>query len=66
MIARTVLAVLALAAGTTAAHAQRRPADAEADPARVVALLAALAHDSMEGRDTGSRGSAAAARLIAA
>ena len=43
-------------------HAQR-PA---ADPARVAALLGALAHDSMEGRDTGTRGAAAAARLIAA
>jgi len=48
--------------------AQRRaaatPDSVRAD--RVAALLGALADDSMEGRDTGSRGSAAAARLIAA
>lgn len=35
-------------------------------PARVAELLGALAHDSLEGRDTGTRGGMAAARLIAA
>ena len=35
-------------------------------PAEVARLLGALADDSLEGRDTGSRGSAAAARIIAA
>jgi len=34
--------------------------------ARIARLLSALADDSLEGRDTGSRGSAAAARIIAA
>jgi hypothetical protein len=48
-------------------RAQRpRTASEEARAERVGALLEALAHDSLEGRDTGSRGSAAAARLIAA
>jgi len=56
--------VLALA---SVARAQRvRAATDSARAERVGALLGALADDSMEGRDTGSRGSAAAARLIAA
>jgi len=40
-----------------------RPAVATADAARLLGILAA---DSLEGRDTGGRGSAAAARVIAA
>jgi len=48
-----------------AARAQSQGGD-RPDPARVGALLGALADDSLEGRDTGSRGSAAAARIIAA
>jgi hypothetical protein len=47
-----------------------RPASAQqadsSTAARVSALLGVLADDSMEGRDTGSRGGAAAARFIAA
>jgi hypothetical protein len=72
-IAVLVLALtLTTAAAGVACARQRRPA-APARPAaeparseRVAALLTALAHDSMEGRDTGTRGAAAAARLIAA
>ncbi len=66
MPARPVVLALVLAMLAGPSYAQRRPAGADADPARVGALLAALAHDSMEGRDTGSRGAAAAARFIAA
>jgi hypothetical protein len=65
MPARTLVAALALASLAPPAAAQRRAADVAADPARVAALLGALAHDSMEGRDTGSRGAARAARFIA-
>ena len=68
MSSRTLATILTLVACSPTLHAQRprAPADTAADPARVGALLAALAHDSMEGRDTGSRGGWAAARLIAA
>ncbi len=44
---------------------QRPPRFEPSRPQRVAALLEALAHDSLEGRDTGSRGGNAAARLIA-
>jgi hypothetical protein len=56
----------ALAAPLLAQGRARAPAPDSARAGRVGALLGALAADSMEGRDTGSRGSAAAARLIAA
>jgi Peptidase family M28 len=46
-----------------AAHA---PTSVAVAPAEVARLLGALSDDSLEGRDTGSRGSAAAARIIAA
>lgn len=48
-----------------ATRATRLPA-ADSAAARVAWLLGVLADDSLEGRDTGSRGSAAAARIIAA
>jgi len=57
------LTLLVLAAPS--ARAQRRGADLVVDPARVGALLATLADDSLEGRDTGSRGGRSAARIIA-
>ncbi len=60
---RRVVTVLVLAAAAPAAARAQR---VEVAPARVGALLTALAHDSMEGRDTGTRGAARAARLIAA
>jgi hypothetical protein len=64
------LPVFALAAGfvlslAPAAHAQRTRRDSST-AARTASLLGVLADDSMEGRDTGSRGGAAAARFIAA
>jgi hypothetical protein len=51
------------ARGARPARAPRTDAVPAGDVAR---LVGALADDSLEGRDTGSRGSAAAARLIAA
>lgn len=56
--------VLCVIAGSQA-EAQRTGRDSSTAQ-RVTRLLGALAHDSMEGRDTGSRGGAAAARYIAA
>jgi hypothetical protein len=54
-------------AGAPAAVRPQRPATADSlVPADVARVLGELADDSLEGRDTGSRGSAAAARLIAA
>jgi hypothetical protein len=50
----------------TAAQAQRRAGGDSATAERTARLLGSLADDSMEGRDTGSRGGARAARLIAA
>jgi hypothetical protein len=44
----------------------QQPGRDSSSAARVSALLGVLADDSMEGRDTGSRGGAAAARFIAA
>ncbi|MEK7668281.1 MAG: M28 family peptidase, partial [Gemmatimonadota bacterium] len=74
--ARCVTITLLALAVAPAARAQRRaserpdPGRAAATttiaPAEVARLLGALADDSLEGRDTGSRGSAAAARIIAA
>jgi hypothetical protein len=61
MIRATLFAALLL---MTAATAQAQRPAAGADANRVAALLAALAHDSLEGRDTGSRGIAMAARII--
>jgi hypothetical protein len=55
-----------LAFALTAALPPAARAQSPVDPARVGALLAALADDSLAGRDTGSRGGAAAARIIAA
>ena len=51
-----------LLAFVPAARAQR----SRSDSLRVASLLSALSDDSMEGRDTGSRGGARAARMIAA
>lgn len=48
------------------ARPTRAPRADDVAPAEVVRLLGALSDDSLEGRDTGSRGSAAAARIIAA
>ena len=59
---RLARALPLLACVASAVHAQHPPA---ADAARVARLLGALADDSMAGRDTGSRGGWAAARLIA-
>lgn len=56
---------LALAAVFANDAAAQRPADTTS-AARVGALLGAIAHDSTEGRDTGTRGSARAARILAA
>lgn len=64
---RAALVVSALV--LAAAPAVRAQSHAEGDTvgaARVGALLEVLAHDSLEGRDTGTRGSAAAARFLAA
>src|SRR6185295_12168342 len=60
-----VLGLLLAATLTTAAQAQRTRRDSSSAQ-RVTELIGALSHDSMEGRDTGSRGGAAAARYIAA
>lgn len=56
------LLVLGLLALTTPLAAQGVDS---ANARRVGQLLETLAHDSLEGRDTGSRGAAAAARIIA-
>ncbi len=67
MRSRASLLCLVFAASfAPAARAQRRPSDDSTTAERTFVLLGALADDSMEGRDTGSRGGAAAARLIAA
>lgn len=65
MIRRTVALVLCVPL-TLEAQAPRPPRFEAANARRVAALLATLAHDSLEGRDTGSRGGNAAARIIAA
>ena len=65
MRSRAALAALTLLVLAAPSARAQRGGD-EADPARVGALLATLAHDSLEGRDTGSRGGNAAARIIAA
>lgn len=62
MIRATLPAALLLMTAATA-QAQQPPA-ARADANRVAALLETLSHDSLEGRDTGSRGIAMAARII--
>jgi hypothetical protein len=61
-----VIIVFALSLTPAARAQQGRGAGDSATATRTAALLGALSHDSLEGRDTGSRGSAAAARLIAA
>lgn len=61
--------VLALSSPLHAQRAPGRVAAARSDSATAASassLLEALAHDSLEGRDTGTRGAAAAARIIAA
>jgi len=63
VIALNLVLVAPLAAQRRAARA---PVSDSARAERVGTLLGALADDSMEGRDTGTRGGAAAARLIAA
>ncbi len=60
-----IAAVLLVSAARPLA-AQRRIAVDSSTAARAGALLGVLADDSLEGRDTGSRGGAAAARFIAA
>jgi hypothetical protein len=60
-----VVALLAALACSRAPHAAPAPATGVTQ-ARVVALLSAIADDSMEGRGTGTPGAARAARLIAA
>ena len=62
--AATVLAAACLLPLAAIAHAQQSTSDS-ATAQRTQELLGSLAHDSLEGRDTGSRGSAAAARIIA-
>jgi hypothetical protein len=64
---RGVLAALVLvgACAPSASVQSSAPALAAVDPARVRTLLTSLAHDSMQGRATGSPGAARAARLIA-
>ena len=63
----SVLLLAAVLAATlpTTAQAQRTRRDSSTAQ-RVSTLLGVIADDSMEGRDTGSRGGAAAARYIAA
>ena len=56
------LLIAFLVAGTAPLAAQQVDS---ANATRVGELLATLAHDSLQGRDTGSRGGAAAARIIA-
>ena len=65
--ARAAIGLISVCSLVTArASAQARPPRFEpARPQRVAALLETLAHDSLEGRDTGSRGGNAAARIIA-
>jgi hypothetical protein len=66
----TIAACLLLCSAPVAAQQPARGTRPISTPgpaaARAARLLGALADDSLEGRDTGSRGSAAAARLIAA
>jgi len=63
----SVLLVSALAlAAAPAVRAQARAAGDTVGATRAGMLLEMLAHDSLEGRDTGTRGSAAAARMLAA
>src|SRR6185503_16085844 len=64
LIARSVAGVLAVAAGCSRPASGPAPA-ATVTPAEVSRVLSALAHDSMEGRGTGTRGSMRAARFIA-
>src|SRR6185503_20565728 len=64
LIARSVAGVLAVAAGCSRPASGPAPA-ATVTPAEVSRVLSALAHDSMEGRGTGTRGGARAARFIA-
>src|SRR3979490_2439909 len=54
----------ALIAAVATIHAQAVPS-ATVTPERVKFVLSTLAHDSMEGRGTGTRGSMRAARFIA-
>ncbi len=57
------LASILIAAVAAIVHGQARPAPVTAE--RVKFVLSTLAHDSMEGRGTGTRGSMRAARFIA-
>jgi hypothetical protein len=57
---------LALALVPVAGGQAQQPQGDSATAQRTQALLGTLSDDSLEGRDTGSRGSAAAARIIAA
>lgn len=60
-----VVAALAAACATRRVEIAAAPAATPTSPERVRLLLGALAHDSMEGRGTGTRGSMRAARFIA-
>jgi hypothetical protein len=66
MRSRASLLCLVFAASFASGACAQRPSGDSATAERTFALLSALSDDSMEGRDTGSRGGAAAARLIAA
>ena len=61
---RTVLAAVLVSACSAAEG--RQPQHQPITPERTYALLATLAHDSLEGRATGAPGSLKAARIIAA
>jgi len=63
----TIAVLLLVCSAPLAAQQPARVATGAAvTPAEVARLLGTLSDDSLEGRDTGSRGSAAAARIIAA
>ncbi len=67
LAALLLVAVTSLAAQQPASRpAARAPRDDSIAPTEAARVLGELADDSLEGRDTGSRGSAAAARILAA
>jgi hypothetical protein len=68
IVSRGVFAVLVLVGACAPSASVQSPASplAAVDPDRVRTLLTSLAHDSMQGRATGTPGAARAARLIAA
>ncbi|HWO88641.1 MAG TPA: M20/M25/M40 family metallo-hydrolase [Gemmatimonadales bacterium] len=69
VFAGSIALLLTLSLPAQAQRSPGRPAPRIVDSATAASassLLEALAHDSLEGRDTGTRGAAAAARIIAA